>query len=59
MRMNKNNKNNKLIIERILFSSEMTKFLSEAQYLVTLKMRSKRRERITEIPNDWSGCTAV
>jgi hypothetical protein len=43
------------MIERIEFNKEMTRFLSEAQYLVTLKMRSSLSERITDIPKDSSG----
>ena len=50
--MNKKSKNNKLIIDLILFINEMTKFLSETQYRVTLKMRSKRSDLSTDMPND-------
>jgi hypothetical protein len=59
IRMNRNNKNSSEIIERILFSNEMTKLRSDAQYLVTLNMRSRRSERRTEMPKDWSGSMYV
>ena len=39
IKINKKSKNRRLMIERIEFNKEMTRFLSEAQYLVTLKMR--------------------
>lgn len=57
--MNKKSKNKSEMIERILFNSDMTKFLSEAQYLVTLNIRSNLNERITDIPNDSSGLMYV
>lgn len=59
MRINKKSKNKRLIIERILFNSDITKFLSDAQYLVTLNIRNKRNDLNTDIPNDWSGFIAV
>ncbi len=54
--INKNSKKSKLRIERILFNNDMTKLRNEAQYLVTLNIRNNLRERITEMPNDSSGC---
>lgn len=59
IKINKKSKNKRLIIERILFNSDITKFLSEAQYLVTLKIRNRRSDLSTDMPNDWSGFIAV
>ena len=53
--INKKSKNNRDMIERILFNNDMTKFLNESQYRVTLNIRSNLSERITDIPNDSSG----
>ena len=73
--MNKNSKNNKLTIERILLRSETTRLRRDAQCLkhnerdifpmtqpthrVTLKIRNKRKERRTDTPNDSSGLKYV
>lgn len=40
------------MIDLIELSREMTRFLSEDQYFVTLKMRSRRKARSTESPKD-------
>lgn len=50
--MNKNNRNNNDIIDLIEFNNEMTKFRSDDQYLVTLKMRNSRSARSTDKPNE-------
>lgn len=50
--MNKNRRNNNEIIDRIEFSNEMTKFRSDDQYAVTLNIRSKRKARNTDKPNE-------
>lgn len=50
--MNKNSKNSNEIIDLIEFSSDITRFLSDDQYLVTLNMRNKRSARNTDKPND-------
>lgn len=52
IRMNKKRRNSKEMMDRIELSSEMTRFLSEDQYLVTLKMRRSRRARSTDSPNE-------
>lgn len=40
------------MIDLIELSSEMTRFLNDDQYFVTLKMRSRRKARSTDRPND-------
>ena len=50
MIINKKSSNKSEAIERIELSNDATKFEREAQYLVTLNMRSKRTHRKTEIP---------
>lgn len=50
--MNKNNRNNNDTIERIEFNKDITKFRSDDQYEVILKIRSKRSARNTDNPNE-------
>lgn len=50
--MNKNNRKSNEIIERMEFSNEITRFRSDDQYAVILKMRSKRNARKTDNPNE-------
>lgn len=53
--MNKKRRNNKEMMERIEASSEMTKFLSDLQYLVTLNIRSNLSALRTDRPKEESG----
>lgn len=50
--MNKNNKNNNDMIERIEFINEITRFRNSDQYAVILKIRSKRNALRTDKPNE-------
>lgn len=50
--MNKKSKNSNEIIDLIEFSNDITRFRSDDQYLVTLKIRSKRSARSTDKPNE-------
>lgn len=52
IRMNKNSRNSNEIMDLMEFSSEMTRFLKEAQYFVTLNILSKRRARSTDKPKE-------
>lgn len=50
--MNKNNRNNSDIIDRIEFNNEITRFRSDDQYAVILNIRKRRNARNTEKPNE-------
>lgn len=50
--MNKKRRNSNEIIDRIELSSEITRFRSDDQYLVTLKMRSSRNALSTDRPKE-------
>lgn len=50
--MNKKRRNNNEIIERIEFNNEMTRFLSDAQYLVTLNILNSLNALSTEKPKE-------
>lgn len=50
--MNKKSRNNNEIIDLIELSNDITRFLKDDQYLVTLKIRRRRKARRTEKPND-------
>jgi hypothetical protein len=52
IRMNKKSRKRSEIIDLIDANKEMTKFLSDDQYFVTLNIRSRRRARRTENPKD-------
>lgn len=52
MRMNRKSRKRSEMMLRIELSSEITRFLKLDQYLVTLKIRSKRRARRTENPKE-------
>jgi hypothetical protein len=52
IRMNKNSRNNREMMDLIELSNDITRFLSDAQYFVTLKMRSSLKALSTERPND-------
>jgi hypothetical protein len=55
IRMNKNRRNNKDMMDRIELNSEITRFLKDDQYFVTLNILRRRRARKTERPNDECG----
>lgn len=50
--MKRNSKNNKDIIDRIELSRDITRFLKDDQYFVTLKILSSRSARSTDKPKD-------
>lgn len=50
--MNKKSRNNNEIMDLIELSNDITRFLNDDQYLVTLKIRRRRRARRTEKPNE-------
>lgn len=50
--MNKKSRNSNEIIDLIEFSNDITRFRSDDQYLVTLKMRNRRSARNTDNPNE-------
>lgn len=50
--MNKKRRNKSEMIDLIEFNNDITKFLSDDQYLVTLNILSKRNARSTESPNE-------
>lgn len=50
--MKRKSRNSKEMMDRIEFNSEITKFLSDDQYLVTLKIRNRRRARNTDKPKE-------
>lgn len=52
MRMNRKSRKRSEMMLRIEFSSDITRFLKLDQYLVTLKIRSRRRARRTENPKE-------
>ena len=52
IRMNKKSRNNREMMDLIELSNDITRFLSDAQYFVTLKMRSSLKALSTERPND-------
>lgn len=52
IKMNKNSKNSNEMIDLIEFNSDITRFRSDDQYLVTLKIRNSRRARNTDKPNE-------
>lgn len=52
IRMNKKSRNNNEMMDLIEFNSEITRFRKDDQYLVTLNIRSKRRARSTDRPNE-------
>lgn len=50
--MNKKRRNRREMMDLIELSNEMTRFLSDDQYLVTLNILSKRNARNTESPKE-------
>lgn len=52
IRMNKKRRNNSEMIDRMELSNEMTRFLRDDQYLVTLNILSRRNARSTDRPNE-------
>lgn len=52
IRMNKKRRNNSEMMDLIELSNEITRFLNEDQYLVTLKMRRSRKALSTDNPNE-------
>lgn len=54
IRMNKNSRNNKERMDRIEAIKEITRFRSDDQYFVNLKILKRRNALITEKPNDPS-----
>lgn len=52
MRMNKKSRKSREIMDLIEFRSDITRFLNDDQYFVTLKILKRRKARRTESPND-------
>jgi len=53
--MNRKRRNNRLMIDFMELRRETTRFLRDAQYFVTLKIRNNLRARNTLIPKDVPG----
>jgi hypothetical protein len=55
IRMNKKSRKSRDMMDLIELSSEITRFLKDDQYFVTLNILRRRRARSTERPNEDSG----
>ena len=57
MRMKRNSRNSREMMLRIELNNEMTKFLREDQYFVTLKILKSRKALRTESPKEPAKAT--